>query len=64
MDRLLEEVNDQLSEQSLYIHSGEVSIVDASVIEARQCRPNKHKDGSSTQDVEAAWDVKTAIGHL
>jgi IS5 family transposase len=30
----------------------------ASVIEAKQCRPNKHKDGSSTQDPDAAWNVK------
>lgn len=60
MDRLLDEVNGQLSEQALYIRSGEVSIVDASVIEAKQCRPNKRKDGSNTQDAEAGWNVKTA----
>lgn len=34
MDRLLEEINTQLIEQSLYIQSGEVSIINASVIEA------------------------------
>lgn len=60
MDSLLNEVNRQLSDQSLYIRSGEVSIVDASVIEAKQCRPNKRADGSSTQDAEAGWNVKTA----
>jgi len=59
MSLLLEEVNTQLIEQSLYIQSGEVSIIDASVIEAQQCRPNKRKDGSNTQDPEAAWNVKT-----
>ena len=53
MESLLEEINQQLSEQGLYIKSGEVSIVDASVIEAKQNRPNKRKDGSSTQDPEA-----------
>jgi len=58
MDLLLEEINTQLIEQSLYIQSGEVSIIDASVIEAQQCRPNKRKDGSNTQDPEAAWNVK------
>ncbi|MCF6323762.1 MAG: IS5 family transposase [Gammaproteobacteria bacterium] len=58
METLLSEVNQQLSEQGLYIKSGEVSIVDASVIEANQCRPNKRKDGSSTQDPDAAWNVK------
>lgn len=60
MDVLLDEVNRQLSEQSLYIRSGEVSIVDASVIEAKQCRPNKRANGASTQDGEAGWNVKTA----
>ena len=45
---------------SLYIKSGEISIIDASVIEAKQCRPNERKDGSSTQDPEAAWYVKVA----
>jgi transposase, IS5 family len=58
MDGLLSEINAQLAGQGLYIKSGEVSIVDASVIEAKQCRPNKGKDGHSTQDVEAGWNVK------
>ena len=58
MKPLLDEVNRQLADQSLYIQQGEVSIVDASVIEAKQCRPNKKKDGSSTQDPEAGWNVK------
>ena len=55
---LLSEINQQLCEQGLYIKSGEVSIVDASVIEANQRRPNKRKDGRSTQDPEADWNVK------
>lgn len=58
MDQLLSEVNQQLCEQGLYIKSGEVSIVDASVIEAKQSRPNKDKDGNTTQDPEADWNVK------
>lgn len=58
MATLLAEINEQLANQSLYIRSGEVSIIDASVIEAKQCRPNKKKDGSTTQDSEAAWNVK------
>ena len=58
MESLLEEINTQMIEQSLYIQSGEVSIIDASVIEAQQCRPNKRKDGTSTQDPEAGWNVK------
>ena len=60
MDSLLNEINDQLANQGLFIRSGGVSIIDASVIEAKQCRPNKDKDGNSTQDPDAAWNVKTA----
>lgn len=59
MEKLLEEINTQLVEQGLYIKSGGVSIVDASVIEAKQCRPNKDKEGNSTQDPEAGWNVKS-----
>jgi len=58
MEARLLEINQQLSEQGLYIKSGEVSIVDASVIEANQCRPNKRKEGRSTQAPDAAWNVK------
>jgi hypothetical protein len=46
------EINSQLSSQELYIKSGGVSIVDASVIEANQCWPNKDTNGKSTQDPE------------
>jgi hypothetical protein len=38
--------------------SSEVSIIDASVIEAKQCRLHKKADGSSSQDPDAAWNVK------
>lgn len=58
MDRLLDEINNQLTDQGLYIPSGGVNIIDASMIEAWQCRPNKDKDGHSTQDPEAQWNVK------
>ena len=30
----------------------------ASVIEAKNCRPNKNKQGESTQDPDANWNVK------
>ena len=59
MDKLLNELNQQLVDQGVFIKSGGVSIVDASVIAAQQCRPNKGKDGESTQDPEADWNVKT-----
>lgn len=35
-----------------------MSIVDASVIEANQCRPHKGKNDKNTQDSDASWNVK------
>lgn len=58
MESLLNEINTQLIAQGLYIKSGTVSIIDATVIEAKQCRPNKNKRGEATQDPEADWNVK------
>ena len=58
MDSLLAEINRQLSIQGLYIRAGEISIIDASVIQAQRNRPNKDKDGNNTQDPEASWNVK------
>jgi transposase, IS5 family len=60
LDTLLSEVNQQLSAKGLYIKTGEVSIVDATVIEAKQSRPRKGKDGENTQDSEAGYNVKVA----
>jgi IS5 family transposase len=60
LDTLLAEVNRQLSAKGLYIKAGEVSIVDATVIEAKQSRPRKGKDGENTQDSEAGYSVKVA----
>jgi len=54
----LNEINYQLNNQGSYIKSEEASIVDASVIDAKNCRPNKNKQGESTQDREANWNVK------
>ena len=58
MDSLLTEINRQLSVQGFYIRAGEISIVDASVIQAQRNRPNKDKEGNNTQDPEADWNVK------
>ena len=58
MEALLAEVNRQLSLQGLYIRSGEISMVDVSVIQAQRNRPNKDKDGNNTQDPEADYNVK------
>jgi len=59
-DTLLQEINAQLSRQQLYIKAGEISIIDASVIQAKQNRPNKGVDGNNTQDKEAAYNVKAS----
>jgi transposase, IS5 family len=55
---LLQNINEQLAEKSVFIKTGSISIVDASVIKAQRNRPNKDKDGHSTQDPEAAYNVK------
>ncbi len=60
LDTLLAEVNQQLSAKGLYIKTGEASIVDATVIEARQSRPRKGKDGGNAQDGEAEYNGKKA----
>ncbi len=60
IDVLFTEINQQLVKQSILVKSGSVSIIDASVIEAKQCRPRKNKAGESTQDPEASWNVKRA----
>ncbi len=57
---LLQEINTQLSSQQLYIKAGKISIVDASVIQAKQNRPNKAVDGNNTQDKEAGYNVKAS----
>lgn len=60
LDALLSEVNQQLSAKGLYIKTGEVSIIDATVIEAKQSRPRKNGKGENTQDSEAGYNVKVA----
>jgi IS5 family transposase len=57
-DSLLEEINLQIADKGLLIRSGEISIIDASVIQAKNNRPNKDKQGNNTQDQEAAYNVK------
>jgi len=57
-ERLLDVINQQLSRRGLLIRSFDVSIIDASVIEAKQNRPGKGKDVHNTQDQEAGYNVK------
>lgn len=60
LEPLLVEINEQLAEQDLFIKTGEISIIDATVIEAHQSRPGKNKAGKNTQDPEAGYNVKVA----
>jgi IS5 family transposase len=60
LDSWLAEVNQQLSAKGLYSKTGEISIVDATVIEAKQSRPRKNAQGENTQDSEAGYNVKVA----
>jgi len=60
LDALFENINNQLRQQGLIMKAGEVSIIDASVIQAKNNRPNKNAKGENTQDTEASYNVKTA----
>ncbi len=60
LDSLLVQINHHLAKNSLIVAQGSVNIIDATVIEAKQCRSKKNKQGDNTQDPEAAWNVKTA----
>lgn len=58
LEYLLDRLNQGLTEAGLYIKQGQVSIIDASVIEAKQNRPNKGVVGENTQDIDAGYHVK------
>ena len=60
LDSLLVQINNHLAKNSLIVATGSVNIIDATVIEAKQCRSKKNKQGDNTQDPEADWNVKTA----
>ena len=55
---ILEEINDQLAAHGLFIRSGAASIIDASVVQAKNNRPKKGKNKENTQDPEASYNVK------
>jgi IS5 family transposase len=61
---LLELINNQLEQASLIITQGSISIIDATIIEAKNSRPKKNKQGISSQDKEAAYTRKAGSdGH-
>lgn len=55
---LFEEINQQLCEQNIMIRAGGVSIIDATIIEAKNSRPKNGKSGENTQDKDAAYTSK------
>ena len=55
---LFDEINGQLMDRNLIIKAGGISIIDATVIEAKNSRPNKDADGNNTQDKEAQYTSK------
>ena len=55
---LLDRLKQGLTEAGLLIQQGQVSIMDASVIAAKQSRPHKGADGENTQDKAAGYHVK------
>ena len=59
MQKLLDNINHQLNSQGIIIKTGEASIIDASVIQAKNNRPRKNEKGENTQDKEATYNVKT-----
>lgn len=61
---LLELINDQLEQASLIVTHGSISIIDATIVEAKNTRPKKNKQGGSSQDKEAAYTRKAGSdGH-
>jgi IS5 family transposase len=60
LETMLARINAQLARGSMIVIQGSISIVDATVIEAKQSRPKKNKKGESTQDPEAAYTSKVS----
>ena len=60
LQKLLDNINHQLNSQGLIIKNGQASIIDATVIQAKNNRPHKNAKGENTQDKDASYNVKTA----
>jgi len=50
LEPLLEQINAHLERNSIIVSLGSINIIDATVIEAKQSRKRKGKDGNNTQD--------------
>lgn len=57
-EKLLNHINNQLIERSIIVQEGSVSVIDASVVEAKNCRKRVNKHGQNTQDPEGGYAVK------
>jgi IS5 family transposase len=57
---LLNEINQQLTAQSIILKQGQIGIIDATVTQTHRARPRKGSDGNNTQGPEARHNVKTA----
>lgn len=60
LEPLLEQINTHLTQNSIIVAVGSINIIDATVIEAKQSRIRKDKDGNNTQDKQANYNVKIA----
>ncbi len=60
LEPLLKQINNHLEQNSIIVSLGSINIIDATVIEAKQSRKRKGKDGNNTQDKEAGYNLKTA----
>ena len=58
IEPLFNQINEQLAQQNIFIKAGSVSIIDASIVEAKNKRPKKGKHTDNTQDNEAAYVSK------
>ncbi len=50
IEPLFNQINEQLAQQNIFIKAGSVSIIDASIVEAKNKRPKKGKHTDNTQD--------------
>ena len=60
LEPLLEQINTHLEKNSVIVSVGSINIIDATVIEAKQSRKRKGRDGNNTQDKDAKYNVKIA----
>lgn len=60
LEPLLEQINTHLEQNSIIVSLGSINMIDATVIEAKQSRKRKGKNGNNTEDGKADDNVKVA----